>query len=109
MSIPVVLIHSDDAMRASLARGLDGCDDIVLVASVRSAHAGVRGFEQQSDAVVLIEQQIADGTGRVALLEQLRLINPRVQTIMVIDNVEAPAIIAAVRSGIAAIVPIAFA
>jgi NarL family two-component system response regulator LiaR len=108
MTIPVVLIHSDDARRASLARGLDGCADIVLVASVRSSHAGVRGFEQQSDAIVLIEQQLADGTGRVALLEQLRLINPHVQTIMVIDCVEAPAIIAAVRSGIAAIVPSEF-
>ena len=109
MSTPVVLIHSDDSRRASLARGLDGADDLVLVASVRSAPAGLRAFEQQPDAVVLIEQQAADGTGRVGLLEQLRLINPRVQTAMVIDTVEAPAIIAAVRSGIVAIVSTSFA
>jgi NarL family two-component system response regulator LiaR len=108
MSIPIVLIHGDDTRRASLARALDTCADLVLVASVRSAEAGVRAFEQQPDAVVLIEQQPADGTGRVTLLEQLRLVNPRVQTAMVIDSVEAPAIIAAVRSGIAAIVPSGF-
>ena len=108
MSIPIVLIHGDDTRRATLARALDTCADLALVASVRSAEAGVRAFEQQPDAVVLIEQQPADGTGRVTLLEQLRLVNPRVQTAMMIDSVEAPAIIAAVRSGIAAIVPSGF-
>ena len=108
MSIPIVLIHGDDIRRAALARALDTSADLVLVASVRSAEAGVRAFEQQPDAVVLIEQQPVNGTGRVTLLEQLRVINPRVRTAMVIDKVEVPAIIAAVRSGTAAIVPIGF-
>lgn len=108
MTIPIVLIHGDDTRRAGLARALDTCADLVLVASVRSAEAGVRAFEQQPDALVLIEQQPADDTGRVTLLEQLRLVNPRVQTVMVIDSVEGPAVIAAVRSGIAAIVSTGF-
>jgi NarL family two-component system response regulator LiaR len=109
MSLSIVLIHGVDTHRAALARGLDTCDDLVLVASVRSADAGVRAFELQPDAVVLIEQQLADGTGRVTLLEQLQHVNPRVRTVMVIDTVEAPAIIAAVRSGVTAIVRSEFA
>ena len=109
MTTPIVLIHRDDTDRADIARSFDACADLVLVASVRNAEAGVRAYEQQPDAVVLIEQQPADGTGRVVVLEQLRQINPRARSAMVIDGVESPAIIAAVRSGVTAIVRGTFA
>lgn len=109
MSLSIVLIHGDDTLRAALARGFDSCDDLVLVASVRSAEAGVSAFEQQPDAIVLIEQQPGDGTGRTALVEELKEIDPRVQTVMLIGSVEPPSIISAVRSGVRAIVHQEFA
>jgi NarL family two-component system response regulator LiaR len=103
-SLSIVLIHGNDAVRASVGRQLDPLSGVVIVASVRHADAGVRSFAEQPDAVVLIEEQPVDDSGRVALLEELRRINPRARVVMLADVVDPQVALAAVRSGVSGIV-----
>ena len=101
--LPIVLIHRDETIRARLGRVLDGLEHAVLVASVRTPEASVSAVAEHADAVVLMEQQPTDGTGRVAAVEQLRQMTPRTQVVSLITDIDAPSVMADVRSGVTGI------
>lgn len=109
MSLPIVLIHRDDALRASLGKVFDASDDLVVVAAVRNNEAGLSAYAQQPDAIVLIQEQQHDGTGRLGIVEECKRIDPRARVIMLLEAGATQSIIAAVRSGVAGVVRADFA
>lgn len=101
--LPIVLIHRDDIVRARLGRILDGLEHAVLVASVRFPEAGIAAVCEHVDAIVLMEQQDTDGSGRIGAVERLRQLTPDARVVSLIDEIDGPAVLAAVRSGVCGI------
>jgi DNA-binding NarL/FixJ family response regulator len=107
VTVSIVLIHDDDAVRAALVRQFEAADDLVLIASVRMADAGVGAFADQPDAVVLVQQQAVDATGRIAAFEEIRRISQDARIVMLTDAEDSSVTLAAIRSGAAGVLPTA--
>jgi DNA-binding NarL/FixJ family response regulator len=102
VTIPIVVIHGDDAARAALVVRFHGFDDLVVVASVRVAAAGVSALAQQPDAVVVIPQQPIE-TGRIKLVDVVRHSSPTARVVMLADSIDSVLASAATRSGVSAL------
>jgi NarL family two-component system response regulator LiaR len=103
VTISIVLIDADDAARAAVGARLRGFDDLVVVASVRLAEAGVSVLAQQPDAVVVIRQQPVDEAGRITVVDEVRLIDPLARVVMLAVSIDSTIAAAAIRGGVAAV------
>lgn len=109
MTLPVILIHRDDYVRALLSRPLDDSPDIEVVASVRFIEAGVSAYAAQPDAVVVMERVETGEDGRSPGVQSLRRICAGVRTVEVLDTIEAHTVIASMRAGVTSILRVDFA
>jgi len=98
-----VLLHRHEVVRDALALRLDSERDLTVVASVATSSQAVQAFSEEPQALVLMEEQ-TPGPNGVELMIELRLIEPGVRAVMLVESEELHLVVAAIRSGVAGIV-----
>jgi len=104
VNLPVIVIHANDNVRAHVVDQFDASSGIDVIASVRRTEPGLSALASQPDAVVLIEQPHVDERGRAPFLDSLQQINRDARVVMMIDEVDPQAVLAAMRSGVTSII-----
>lgn len=98
-----MLLHRHEVVRDALALRLDSERDLTVVASVATSSQAVQAFSEEPQALVLMEEQ-TPGPNGVELMIELRLIEPGVRAVMLVESEELHLVVAAIRSGVAGIV-----
>jgi len=98
-----VLLHRHEVVRDALALRLDSERDLTVVASVATSSQAVQAFSEEPQALVLMEEQ-TPGPNGVELMIELRMIEPGVRAVMLVESEELHLVVAAIRSGVAGIV-----
>ena len=98
-----MLLHRHEVVRDALALRLDSERDLTVVASVATSSQAVQAFSEEPQALVLMEEQ-TPGPNGVELMIELRMIEPGVRAVMLVESEELHLVVAAIRSGVAGIV-----
>lgn len=98
-----MLLHRHEVVRDALALRLDSERDLTVVASVATSSQAVQAFSEEPQALVLMEEQ-TPGPNGVELMVELRMIEPGVRAVMLVESEELHLVVAAIRSGVAGIV-----
>lgn len=79
--LAVLVVDDSDALRALVSSYIDSEADLQVIASVSSGHAAVRHVQGHCPDVILLDHQMADGTG-LEVLPELRDRCPEARIVM---------------------------